>query len=144
MKKMMIVALSLLFAAYSFSYSRTIKVSETGPAGSASGYQKFEEHDDGGFLKGSKSTLLCTAPGPAQCVWNIDPRTLPDMFGPNNSNPEWADLKTYAISQITGGTLSGSYVNNIVINGDSWYRNVTWNSTNITNYNVEIEIQLAP
>lgn len=95
-------------------------------------------------MKQSNSTLICTAPGQHECKFKIDPTTLRDMKGPNNSNPEWKDLNDYAENKIAEDLLFGSFENNVTLNGDFWYKSVEWEETDINNYNITIQIELAP
>lgn len=143
MKSKMILRLLLLPLVMAFfvnAEARTIIVTK---AGSGEGYTITETHEDGGWFSSAKSTLKCIAPGPADCEWNIDPRTLDDMIGPNGSNPDWKDLNDHALEEIENLNLSGSYVNNVLINGDFWYRSVVWDALSPADYEIEITIQLA-
>ncbi len=125
-------------------FSRTIEITKTG-AGGNGGYDVFEKHDDGIWLiKSAKSTLTCVAPGSQECKFTIDPRTLSDLVGPNGSNPNWTDLDDYAKDKIQSNIFTGTYSNNLSINGDLWYRNVSWIATDKYNYKVTINIELAP
>lgn len=137
------LALLILMISAVSAFGRNIKVTQTGASGS-NGYTVVEVHDDGGWFTGPSSKLTCIAPGPSACVWSIDPRTLPDMIGPNNSNPEWEDLKDHAMSEIANNVMTGSYNNNVEINGDLWYRTVEWDAIDIDNYTIDVNVQLAP
>lgn len=143
MKKFLISIIALLTVfIVNTTIGRTIVIQKSGMG---EGYDVLERHEDGFWIiKGAKSTLICTAPGQHECKFTIDPATLPDMVGPNNSNPEWSDLNDHAKSQIDNNIISGLFVNNVSINGDLWYRSVVWEATDINNYNITIQIELAP
>lgn len=139
--KTLLFILFVLCISITDSNARNIKITKTGEG---SGYSVTETHEDGGWFTSSKSRLTCVAPGPSSCAWTLDPRTLDDLTGPGPSNPTWDDLRDYAEDNISNNVLSGSHVANIVINGDLWYRSVTWSATNINNSEIEINIDLAP
>lgn len=142
MKKIIIIMLLICVMSSLSLNCRSIKVSKTG---TGEGYTVVEEHTDGWwFIIGAKSRLTCVAPGPAACVWTINPILLPDMTGPNGSDPRWEELKGYAEDEIAKGQLRGSLIENLEINGDLWYRNVVWEATNTNEFNIEVNVDLVP
>lgn len=141
MKKILIIA-SILCIFTSSSYARTIEIEKID--GQNDKYQTIQEkHEDGGWFSSAKSTLKCYDPGTNTCEWTINPRTLPSMIGPNQSNPEWEDLHNYALDEIINGNFAGSFTSNVTINNDFWYRTVQWSGNNTNNCLISIEIQLA-
>lgn len=71
-----------------------------------------------------------------------NPKSFPDMVGPNNSNPEWIDLYDLAIENINSGKIAGRIKSNIALNNDFWEREVYWSSFNDTEYEIKIDINL--
>lgn len=44
------------------------------------------------------------------------------------------------MDSISSSVLSGNITSNVTIDGELWYRNVTWTATNIYNNTIEITI----
>ncbi|OGU59416.1 MAG: hypothetical protein A2X64_00685 [Ignavibacteria bacterium GWF2_33_9] len=138
------IVLVLFFSLFSIAptFSRTIIIEYENIG--QHGYNVVKEkHEDAGWFSSSVSKLVCVDKGNIDGFWNINPRKFPDMFGPNGSNPEWEDLKDYADNQIAKGNNSGTFINNIELDNDLWFRDVKWSSEKNRIIKITINIRIA-
>lgn len=144
MKKMIFTI--LLVGLFSTVDARTIKVNRSKEVSNDEDYNSVkEEHKDKGWFSRAKSTLDCHGTGGVKCNWKIHPSSLPDLVTGSGNPVPIDDLKDYADNEIGANNLSDSYINNIVIDGELWYRSVTWNSNTVNpNFNSLISITVNP
>lgn len=140
--KRLIIVITIIFVTISYA-DRKIDIKRHG-AGENGKYNDISEsHDDGGWFRKAESKLTCTNPGNSACAWINHPDTRPGLVTDFGTPIDVDDMQDHAEDQITAGTLNGSYNNNLFIDGEFWYRNVTWNASSTTGGSATITIDIT-
>lgn len=108
-------------------------ISVTKQSGGKNGYDLVSE-----VHRNNDHYLNCSGIGYAKCEWTVKPQYI----GPNSVAP-WEDLEQYANDQVELGNLTGTYTNNVAINGDLWNRSVQCDGQDSLNIDIDINIQLV-
>lgn len=114
-------------------FTATHKATNGGPNGY---YDVSESHD----TDEGTSSLNCKNPGGDNCAWTDRPEDVHQLEGGNGTGIYFDDLETHANTQISLDTLSGSFTSNIIVDGENWYRNISWTAIDSNNYDFIISI----
>jgi len=107
--------------------------------GGQNGYKVVQENHD---TNDGTSNLNCQDPGHSSCDFVSAPEDVHNLQTGNGTDIPWEDLENYAIDEIDLGNLTGNHTANITLDGELWYRSVSWDATG--SYDNEITININP
>lgn len=128
---LLIISPLFLFSVPNFNATQSAK------NGGTNGYYDVSETHD---TNNHTSSLKCKDPSSDACSWTQRPEDVHHLEGSNGTDIYIGDLETHANIQISLDTLNGSFSSNIIVDGELWYRNISWISTDVSNYNFFISL----